>query len=66
MKPKSTSTWVAWIFVIVGALTWGLYGIASFNILEAIFGIGWLARILYFLVGVSAVYLIYEAFFKKD
>lgn len=38
---------------IVGALNWGLIGIFDFNLVEAIFGDGALARIVYSLVGIT-------------
>ena len=47
---------VAWALVIVGALNWGLVGIANFNLVDAILG-QWetLERIVYVLVGLSGV-----------
>lgn len=48
---------IAWILVIVGALNWGLVGVADFNLVDKIFGMGsTLAKIIYILVGLSAVY----------
>jgi Uncharacterized conserved protein len=45
--------------LIVGGLNWGLVGLFSFDLVAAIFGAGsLLARIVYILVGVSAVYQI--------
>jgi uncharacterized membrane protein YuzA (DUF378 family) len=49
----------AWVLVLVGALNWGLVGAFGFDLVAAIFGGGSiLARIVYVLVGVSAVMLI--------
>ena len=42
--------------VIVGALNWGLIGMAKFNLVEALFGPTVLASIVYSLVGIAAVY----------
>jgi len=42
--------------VIVGAVIWGLIGIFNFNLIEAIFGFSWFARIIYALVGFSGLY----------
>lgn len=47
---------VAYILTIIGALNWGLIGIFGFNLVAAIFGdMTVLARIIYALVGMSAV-----------
>jgi hypothetical protein len=50
---------VAYILVIVGALNWGLWGIAQFDLVATIFGgnTTMLARIVYSLVGIAAVAL---------
>jgi len=54
--------WLALVLVIVGGLNWGLVGAFNFNLVDAIFGEGSaLSRIVYVVVGVSAVYLIYTA-----
>lgn len=49
---------LAFILVVVGALNWGLVGVADFNLVNKIFG-SWemIERIVYILVGLSAVYL---------
>ncbi len=54
--------YIAFILVLIGALNWGLFGLFSFNL------IGWLflrmsiiARILYVLVFISAIWLIISA-----
>lgn len=45
--------------VIIGGVNWGLVGIADFNLVAAIFGAGSaLSRLIYILVGISAVYQI--------
>ena len=51
---------VAYILVIVGALNWGLWGIAQFDLVATIFGgnTTMLARVVYSLVGISAVVLV--------
>jgi uncharacterized membrane protein YuzA (DUF378 family) len=54
--------WLAFVLVIVGGLNWGLVGAFDFNLVDSIFGEGSaLSRIVYVLVGLSAVYLIYTA-----
>ena len=45
------------ILVIVGGLNWGLVGLFDFNLVSAIFGdMSPLSRLVYVLVGVSAVW----------
>lgn len=49
---------VAFTLVIVGAINWGLVGLAGFNVVELILGaVPWLERLVYVLVGVSGVVL---------
>ncbi|MBO4285068.1 MAG: DUF378 domain-containing protein [Alphaproteobacteria bacterium] len=48
---------------IIGALNWGLIGLFNFNLVAAIFGdMSLLSRIVYILVGLSAIWLVYEQF----
>ena len=48
---------------IIGALNWGLVGIANVNLVEQIFGAGSaLTRIIYVLVGVSGLALLASYF----
>lgn len=59
MNKLGTIDWLAIVLVIVGGLNWGLVGIFNFNLVTAIFGEGsGLSRIVFGLVGISAVYLI--------
>jgi uncharacterized membrane protein YuzA (DUF378 family) len=52
--------WIALILVIVGGLNWGLVGIFGFDLVAAIFGaMTIISRIVYILVGISAVYMIF-------
>ena len=54
---------IALWLVIIGALNWGLVGAFGFNLVAAIFGdMSILARIVYILVGLSAIWLIYAEF----
>ncbi len=48
---------LAYVLVIVGALNWGLIGVFNLNLVNVILGtIPWLERLIYVLVGLSAVY----------
>lgn len=50
--------WLALILVLVGALNWGLVGILEFDLVVTLFGeMSMLTRIIYSLVGVSALYV---------
>jgi len=54
----------ALILVVIGALNWGLVGLAQFDLVAAIFGgpDAALARIVYILVGVAGVVLAATSF----
>lgn len=57
---------IAKILVLVGALNWGLVGLFNFNLVAAIFGeMNIVSRIVYILVGISAVGLIIGRFACK-
>ena len=59
---KSALDWVALVLVVVGGLNWGLVGLFNWNLVDAIFGsVAWLARLIYILVGLSALYMIWFA-----
>ena len=49
---------VTFALVIIGAVNWGLVGLFQFNLVNAILGsVPQLERLVYILVGVSAVYI---------
>jgi len=60
---KNWIDWVALILLIIGGLNWGL-AIWDFNLVATLFGAGVIAKIVYALVGLSALYTIY--FLVKD
>jgi uncharacterized membrane protein YuzA (DUF378 family) len=48
---------VAVVLVVIGGLNWGLVGLFSFDLVQAILGgIPILARVVYVVVGLAAVY----------
>ncbi|MBQ7236198.1 MAG: DUF378 domain-containing protein [Clostridia bacterium] len=56
------TTIIAFTLTIIGALVWLLIGLFNFNLVGFIFGIGSAAvvsRIIYSLVGISALWLIF-------
>ena len=60
MKKLGALDLIALILIIVGALNWGLVGAFKFDLVATIFGaMSLLARIVYILVGLSAIYGIF-------
>lgn len=48
---------IAAILLVIGGLNWGLVGLFGFNLVEFLFGeLPLIARLVYILVGLSAVY----------
>lgn len=55
--------WVPMALVIIGGLNWGLVGLMNIDLVAMIFGEGSPgARIVYLIVGLSALYAIYACF----
>ena len=53
--------------LIIGGLNWGLVGLLSFNLVDFLFGSGsLLARIVYIIVGISAICSIPALFSSTD
>lgn len=62
MKNLTVLDWIAFVLVIIGGLNWGLVGFFNFDLVATIFGAMTLAsKIVYGLVGLSALYLIFVA-----
>ena len=54
--------WVAMLLLMIGGLNWGLVGLFNVDIVAALFGTqSALSRIVYVLVGLSALYSIYTS-----
>ncbi len=53
--------------LVVGGLNWGLIGLFDFNLVTLLFGVGtWMTRIVYILVGISALYsLMFYTYFNR-
>ena len=67
MKPLSI---VAGTLVVIGGLNWGLVALAQFDLVAWVVGLEFgetnaLSRIVYGLVGVSAIYLIADAVTRR-
>ena len=55
-----TATWIALILLIVGGLNWLLVGAFNFDLVATLFGaMSPLSRIVYILVGLSALYVLF-------
>lgn len=68
MKRLNAMDWIAIVLLVVGGINWGLVGLFQFDLVAAIFGgqDSILARIVYVLVGLSAIYVAFDAFsFEK-
>ncbi len=46
---------VTFLLLVVGGLNWLLIGVADFNLVTTIFGAGTVTKVVYILVGLSAV-----------
>jgi len=51
--------------LIVGGLNWGLIGLFNFNLVTTIFGTAIITKIIYVLVGISAIYMIFAMMKEK-
>lgn len=61
MEKMNALDWIALILVIVGGLNWGLFAF-GYDLVDLIFGsVDILAKAIYVLVGLSALYMIYYA-----
>lgn len=62
MKKMNAVDWITMILVVVGGLNWGLIGLFKLDLVAAIFGdMSAISRVVYVLVGVSAVYMLLMA-----
>ena len=48
---------ISLLLLVIGGINWGLWGVFDFNVVDYVFGQAWIDRVLYFLIGVSAVYV---------
>ena len=65
MKKLGFVGWICQILVLVGALNWGLVGALKFDLVSKIFGYGTVARVVYIVIGVAAIYLIIDLLTPK-
>lgn len=63
---KNILDWITLVLVIIGGLNWGLVGAFNFNLVGYLFQtLPVVERIIYVLVGLSALYVIYFAAVAK-
>lgn len=48
------------VVLLIGGINWGLVGFFGFNLIDAIFGTGAFSRIIYAIVGLSALYAVFQ------
>ncbi len=59
MKNLNVFDWVALALVVIGGVNWGLIGLFNLDLVSTLFGVmSVLSRVVYVLVGVSALYTI--------
>ncbi len=50
---------IAWVLLLIGGINWLLVGVASWDLVAAVFGsLSVLSRVIYILVGLSAIWLL--------
>lgn len=56
--------WIALVLLIIGGINWGLVGLFQFDLVAELFGgsSSLISRIIYTLVGLSAVFVAVDAF----
>lgn len=60
VRKMSAIDWIPMLLLIVGGVNWGLVGLFDFDLVAYLFGaMTGLARVVYVLVGLSALYAIY-------
>ncbi|MFA7395001.1 MAG: DUF378 domain-containing protein [Candidatus Paceibacterota bacterium] len=59
MRKLNVLDWIAIALTIIGGINWGLVGLFGFDLVAFLFGMMTaLSRIIYILVGLSALYMI--------
>jgi uncharacterized membrane protein YuzA (DUF378 family) len=66
MKKIGLVGWICQILVLIGGLNWGLVGAFRFDLVSKIFGAGTISRIVFIIVGLAALYLIYDLLMPKS
>ncbi len=64
MRKLSVIDWIALVLLILGGLNWGAITVLDLNLVNQVLGglfAGWVLKLVYALIGVSAVYFIFIA-----
>jgi uncharacterized protein len=51
-----TLRFITLLLMVIGAINWGLVGLFRFDVVEALFGIGAFARLIYIVIGLAGIY----------
>ena len=66
MKQMGALDWVVFVLLVVGALNWGLVGLANINVVELILGaVPVLVSLVYILIGVAGLWKLYKVLMAK-
>jgi uncharacterized membrane protein YuzA (DUF378 family) len=67
MKSSTIFDWIAITLLVVGGLNWGMISAFDFDLVSSLFGdMTILTRVVYALVGVSALYIMVAAVFATS
>jgi uncharacterized membrane protein YuzA (DUF378 family) len=62
----SNLDYAAMVFMVIGALNWGLFGAFKFDLVQTVLGtMPWLSQAVYLLIGVSGLYTLYKMMTMK-
>lgn len=67
MKMKMNELdWASWVFILLGALNWGLVGAFRLDLVQTVLGTSpALVQLVYILVGLSGLYWLYKMMTMK-
>lgn len=65
-KRMNILDWITLWLLTIGGINWGLVGLFNFDLVQLIsFGVSWLPKVIYSVVGLSAVYVIIRLYMIK-
>lgn len=67
MRNFNTFDWLAIALLIIGGINWGMISLFNIDLVSSLFGVmSVLTRVIYALVGVSALYMVFAALFESS
>ena len=67
MKNFNAMEWTALALLIIGGVNWGMIAAFNIDLVSSLFGVMTiLTRVIYALVGVSALYIVYVSLFETS